>query len=51
MMNRVLIVEDEPKLREILCDYYRSKGAAPCEAANGAQALELVQEAEFDAIL
>ena len=48
---RVLIVEDEPKLREILCDYFRSKGEIPIEAENGTSALELAENDEFDAIL
>lgn len=48
---KVLIVEDEPKLREVLCDYFLSKGDAPFEADNGARALELAREQEFDAIL
>lgn len=48
---KVLIVEDEPKLREVLCDYFLNKGDSPFEAGNGAQALELAREQEFDAIL
>lgn len=48
---KVLIVEDEPKLREVLCDYFLNKGDSPFEAGNGTQALELAQEQEFDAIL
>ena len=51
MENKILIAEDEPKLREILCDYFRSKGEVPVEAANGAQALELAETEDFDAIL
>ncbi len=51
MKNRILIAEDEPKLREVLCDYFRSKGDLPLEASNGAQALELAQTEDFDAIL
>ena len=51
MSFTVLIVEDEPKLREVLCDYFLNKGDNPVEAANGAQALKLVQECEFDAVL
>ena len=35
----ILIVEDEPRLREVLCDYVRSKGERPAEAENGLQAL------------
>lgn len=47
----VLIVEDDPKLREVLCDYFLNKGDDPVEAANGMQALELAREREFDAVL
>ena len=39
MNDKVLIVEDEAKLREVLCDYFRSKGEIPVEAADGLQAL------------
>ena len=51
MDYRVLIVEDEPKLREILCDYFRSKGETPVEAKNGTEALELAANDDFDAVL
>jgi len=51
MNDRILIVEDEPHLREVLCDYFRSKGDCPAEAADGLQALELIAQADFDAIL
>ena len=47
-MFKILIVEDEPKLREILCDYFLCKGEEPYEAENGLRALELVEEIEFD---
>ena len=45
MNDRILIVEDEPHLREVLCDYFRSKGDLPAEAENGARALELITSA------
>ncbi len=51
MNNKILIVEDELKLREVLCDYFRSKGDLPHAAANGTEALELAEETEFDAVL
>ena len=51
MNSKVLIVEDEAKLREVLCDYFRSKGEIPVEAADGLQALELAEEQAFDAVL
>lgn len=32
---KILIVEDEAKLREVLCDYFRSRGERPVEAGGG----------------
>ena len=37
---KILIAEDEPRLREVLCDYFKSRGDVPVEAADGAAALE-----------
>jgi DNA-binding response OmpR family regulator len=51
MDNHILIAEDEPKLRQILCDYFRSKGDRVTEAENGLQALTLSQEGHYDAVL
>ena len=51
MEYRILIVEDEPKLREVLGDYVRSRGDRPVEAPDGIRALELAQEGSFDAVL
>ena len=51
MNSKILIVEDESKLREILCDYFGSKGEQPVEACNGMEALALLEEQEFDAVL
>ena len=51
MNFRILIVEDEPKLREVLRDYFCSKGDIPLEAANGEEALEAAEQNEFDAVL
>ena len=47
MNNRILIVEDEAKLREVLSDYFRSKGETPVEAADGVEALALLEEQDF----
>ncbi len=35
MGNYILIAEDEPKLRSILCDYFISRGDTPVPAADG----------------
>ena len=51
MNNKILIVEDEAKLREVLCDYFSSKGDFPTETSNGVQALDLIDKAAFDAVL
>ena len=51
MNSKILIVEDEKNLREILCDYFRSKGEIPFEASNGMQALSPIEENEYDAVL
>lgn len=51
MNSKILIVEDEAKLREVLCDYFTSKGELPFEAPNGVQALAMLEEQEFDAVL
>ena len=51
MNYRILIVEDEARLREVLCDYFKSRGEIPFEAANGAAALAMAAEQEFDAVL
>ena len=50
-MERILIVEDEPRLLEILTDYFRAKGAEPVAAKNGAEALRWLQDHEADAVL
>lgn len=51
MENKILIVEDEPLLLDILCDYFRSKGQLPIPAKNGADALSCLEEHSVDAVL
>lgn len=51
MSYRILIAEDEPKLLEVLCDYFESKGVTPIPAADGAKALDLAQQERFDGVL
>lgn len=47
----ILIVEDEPLLLDILCDYFRSKGQNPIPAYNGKDALDYLDEHTVDAVL
>lgn len=51
MQNRILVVEDEPRLREILCDYFAAKGELPIPMENGASALSYLEENTVDALL
>ncbi len=51
MSHRILIAEDEPKLLEVLCDYFLSRGWDPVPAADGEKALTLAQEQSFDGVL
>ncbi len=51
MSYRILIAEDEPKLLEVLCDYFLSRGWEPVPAADGEKALALAQEQAFDGVL
>lgn len=51
MNYKILIVEDEEKLRSVLCDYFLSKGDVPSQASDGLQALSLMEENDFDAVL
>ena len=47
----VLIAEDEPKLRAVLCDYFKSRGDTPVSAGDGATALLLAESGDYDAVL
>lgn len=51
MDQRILIAEDEPKLLEVICDYFKSRGDLPSPAKNGLEALSLARENEFDGVL
>ena len=51
MSYDILIVEDEPKLREVLCDWFVSRGDMPTAATDGLEALDVLSEREFDAVL
>ncbi|USG67891.1 response regulator transcription factor [Brevibacillus ruminantium] len=51
MSKTILIVEDEPILREIIKDYLLEEGFMVLEASDGKQALALFQEHELDLII
>lgn len=51
MANQLLIVEDEPRMREIIADYFEAKGFLVTGAQNGLEALERLEETAFDIVL
>ena len=48
---RVLVVDDEREIRDVLTDYLEGEGCAVATAANGGDALESVRRAPPDVIL
>jgi DNA-binding response OmpR family regulator len=49
--NKLLIIEDDVRLREIISDYFAAKGFLVFDAADGAMALEKLDHADFDIVL
>ncbi len=50
-MRRILIVEDEPDIQELLCAYLREAGYETAVAGDGVTALSLFQSQSFDLVL
>ena len=48
---RVLVVDDEERVRGLLCDLLAAWGCQAVEAANGAQALTLFEANDYDLVL
>ena len=51
MKKRILIVEDEDLMREVLRDYFQSAGYETVEAKNGMEAIDLIDNEDFDLML
>ena len=47
---RILVVEDECSIREILCDEFEMSGAIVAQASNGIEAIEKIESSKFDII-
>jgi DNA-binding response OmpR family regulator len=47
----VLVVDDEPTVREVVASYLRRDGHTVTEAADGADAVDLVQRERFDLVV
>lgn len=50
-MDHILVVEDEHRLRNIVKDYFEAHGLSCDLAADGEEALELLRQWDYDAIL
>ena len=50
-MKKILIVEDEPDIQELLGAYLRDAGYETAVAADGVEALSLFQTQPFDLVL
>jgi signal transduction histidine kinase/CheY-like chemotaxis protein len=50
-MTRILVVDDEEPVRELLCDILGEEGVEVTLAANGAEALARFEPGKFDAVL
>ena len=50
-MNRILVIDDEQSIRELLKDFLESKGFEVSVASDGESGLELLKEDKFDLFL
>ena len=50
-MKKILVVDDEEKIRLIIKKYAEFEGYAITEAADGMEAIELCQKENFDLII
>ena len=50
-MKPILLVDDDPELAALLCDYLGGEGFAPCVALSGAEALSLLAQHTFEAVV
>src|SRR6185437_16041158 len=51
MAERILLVEDDPRLAEMLCEYLGQAGMRVTVAPLGATALERLSSADYDALV
>jgi len=50
-MNRILIVDDEAEIRELLEEILREEGYAVSSTASGAEAVVLLRDTPYDVLL
>lgn len=47
----ILVVDDEPAIRETVADYLEDEGCRPAKAADGFEALEKINNGSYDAVI
>ena len=50
-MKKILIVEDELEIRELLASYLRNDGYSVSEAEDGVSAIEIFNKDKFDLVI
>lgn len=50
-MKKILVVEDEAEIRELLANYLRNEGYSVCEAGDGVSAIELFGKEKFNLVI
>jgi CheY-like chemotaxis protein len=50
-MNTILVVDDEPDIRELLVDILRDEGYVTLAAGDGVAALEVLRETAIDVVI
>jgi two-component system response regulator ResD len=50
-LKTILVVDDEQKIREVITSYLQNEGYTTLEAANGREALELIQQHSIDFVI
>jgi CheY-like chemotaxis protein len=51
MSKNILVVDDEPWSVKFISDFLRKEGYEVTEASNGAEAIELIDNSQFDLVL
>ena len=51
MLAKILVVEDDPIGRDLICEILRAEGHELLEATNGSEALELFHTQRFDLVI
>jgi adenylate cyclase len=49
--GRIVVAEDDDRIRDLLCDYLRSQGHEVLAAKDGVEALEIIRSGSFDLLL